>query len=326
MGQSLLQFRDAGGRRGVAMLTHGRARRVAGMGSVLDLARKAPATGDDLATTAARAGLGGAVDLDAVRPLPPVDHADPAHLLLSGTGLTHLGSAKGRDTMHRGGAADPTPTASMGMFRMGVEGGKPAPGEPGVQPEWFYEGDGSCLVAPGEPLVSPAFARDGGEEQEIAGIHRIDADGTPVRLGFAPANAFSDRVTERGNHLRLAHPKLRPEALGPVLRLGALPSDVRGASRILRDRAVIWEKRFLSGEGNMSQAIANLERHHFKYAPFRRPGDVHVHFFGTATLSFGDGVTARAGDVFEIEASLSSLPLRNPLAVAPAAETTMKVL
>ncbi len=57
----------------------------------------------------------------------------------------------------------------MRMFRMGVEGGKPAPGEAGVQPEWFYKGDGSGLVASGEPLVSPAFARDGGEEPEIAG-------------------------------------------------------------------------------------------------------------------------------------------------------------
>ena len=36
----------------------------------------------------------------------------------------------------------------------------------------------------------------------------------------------------------------------------------------------------------MSHSIANLEHHHFKNALFRRPGDVHVHFFGTATLSF----------------------------------------
>src|SRR5206468_4094693 len=159
----------------------------------------------------------------------------------------------------------------------------------------FYKGDGSCLVASGEPLVSPAFALDGGEEPEIAGIYLIDADGTPVRLGFALANEFSDHVTERGNYLWLAHSKLRPAALGPELWLGALPPDVRGVSRILRGGTVFWEKPFLSGEANMSHTVENLERHHFKYAPFRRPGDVHVHFFGTATLSFSDGVTARPG-------------------------------
>ncbi|MGU3657502.1 MULTISPECIES: AraD1 family protein [unclassified Methylobacterium] len=326
MGRSLLQFRAADGQRGVALLADGRARRVLGVDSVRALARRALEAGDDLAATAERAGLGAPVDLDTVRLLPPIDHADPAHLMLSGTGLTHLGSAEGRDAMHRAAAADPAPTDSMRMFRMGVEGGKPAPGEAGVQPEWFYKGDGSGLVASGEPLVSPAFARDGGEEPEIAGIYLVDADGTPVRLGFALANEFSDHVTERGNYLWLAHSKLRPAALGPELWLGALPPDVRGTSRILRDGAVLWEKPFLSGEANMSHSIANLERHHFKYAPFRRPGDVHVHFFGTATLSFSDGVATRPGDVFEIEAEPFALPLRNPLAAAPPADPTVRVL
>ena len=72
-------------------------------------------------------------------------------------------------------------------------------------------------------------------------------------------------------------------------------------SRILRDGKVIWEKPFLSGEDNMSHTIANLEYHHFKYDLFRNPGDVHVHMFGTATLSFADGIKTEAGDVFEIE-------------------------
>ncbi|MCJ2067079.1 FAH family protein [Methylobacterium sp. J-088] len=327
MGRSLLQFESADGQRGIALLANGVARPVPGVRTVLELARKALAAGDDLAVTAERAGLSEVIDLASVRLLPPVDHADPAHLLLSGTGLTHLGSAEGRDKMHRAAAsADPAPTDSMRMFRMGVEGGKPAPGETGVEPEWFYKGDGSAIVGTGEPLVSPAFALDGGEEPEIAGIYLIDADGTPVRLGFALANEFSDHVTERGNYLWLAHSKLRPAALGPELWLGALPPDVRGTSRVLRDGAVLWEKPFLSGEANMSHSLDNLERHHFKYALFRRPGDVHVHFFGTATLSFSDGIAARPGDVFEIAAAPFSLPLRNPLAVAPAADIPVRVL
>ncbi len=216
--------------------------------------------------------------------------------------------------MHRAlAAAEPAQTDSMKMFLMGVAGGKPAPGATGVQPEWFYKGDGAALIAPGEPLPSPDFALDAGEEPEIAGVYFIADDGNPVRAGFALANEFSDHVTERHNYLWLAHSKLRPAALGPELLVTPLPSSVSGTSRILRDGAVLWSKPFLSGEDNMSHSIANLERHHFKYAIFRRPGDVHVHFFGTGTLSFGDGISTRPGDVFEISAPPFSLPLSSPL-------------
>jgi hypothetical protein len=215
--------------------------------------------------------------------------------------------------MHQ--AADAALTDSMKMFRMGLEGGKPAE-LPGVQPEWFYKGNGYQAVGPGAPLVSPGFALDGGEEPEIAGIYLIGPDGVPYRLGFALANEFSDHVTERQNYLFLAHSKLRPASFGPEIRLGALPEHVEGTSRIRRGGAVIWEKPFLSGEANMSHAIANLEHHHFKYPIFRQPGDVHVHMFGTATLSFADGVRTQAGDEFEIEVDDFGLPLRNPLAVA----------
>jgi hypothetical protein len=76
----------------------------------------------------------------------------------------------------------------------------------------------------------------------------------------------------------------------------------------------------------MSHTIANLEAHHFKYDLFRRPGDIHVHFFGTATLSFSEGVTTQEGDVFEIEAAPFTLPLRNTLAKAAPAPVTVRSL
>jgi len=110
----------------------------------------------------------------------------------------------------------------------------------------------------------------------------------------------------------------RPAILAPGARKSGLPQDVRGNSRILRDGAVLWEKPFLSGEANMSHSIANLEHHHFKYRLFRRPGDLHVHFFGTATASFADGVVTEPGDTFEIEADAFRLPLRNPIEIASA--------
>ncbi len=313
----LVQLRAVDGTRQVAAVDDaGAAMLVADTKSVRALALAAIDAGQSLGDAVA-ARTGGAVDLVAAtrdgRLLAPIDHDDPAHLYMTGTGLTHLGSAEGRDKMHQpasGGAV----TDSMRMFHMGLEGGKPAAGVTGVQPEWFYKGDGSCLIGPDAPLVSPDFALDGSEEPEIAGIYIIDRDGNPRRLGFALANEFSDHVIERGNYLWLAHSKLRPAALGPELLIGNLPDDVRGTSRIVRDGKTLWEKPFLSGEANMSHSIANLEHHHFKYGLFRRPGDIHVHFFGTATLSFADGIETRDGDVFEVEAAPFTLPVRNPLA------------
>lgn len=313
----------------VAVLDHtGAARRVEGATSIRALALDAIAAGLTLAETIERRGLGAAIDLDAAlaegRVLAPIDHPDPAHCLLAGTGLTHLGSAAGRDAMHRAAAAGQA-TDSMRMFLMGVEGGKPAPGEAGVQPEWFYKGDGSIVVPPERPLPSPAFALDGSEEPELVGIYLVGADGRPWRLGFALGNEFSDHAMERRNYLYLAHSKLRACSFGPEIRLGRLTADLRGMSRVLRAGKAIWEKPFLTGEANMSHWIRNLEFHHFKYAQFRRPGDVHIHFFGTATLSYADGIATRPGDVFEISLPGFGRPLRNPLAVAriPRTRVTM---
>ncbi|WP_033923363.1 AraD1 family protein [Sphingomonas sp. 37zxx] len=311
----IVQFRE-GDARAVAMLDDtGPARRIAGVSSTYDLARAALAEGVSLAAAAA-ARAGDEIDVDALLAqgslLAPIDHPDTAHCWLTGTGLTHLGSAEGRNKMHQA-AAGAAVTDSMRMFQMGVEGGKPAAGTPGVQPEWFYKGDGSHLLPTGAALPSPAFAEDGSEEPELAGIYIIDDEGRPRRLGFALANEFSDHIVERGNYLWLAHSKLRHAALGAELLTGDLPQDVRGTSRVVRGGSTIWEKPFLSGEANMSHSIANLEHHHFKYALFRRPGDIHVHFFGTATLSFADGIRTQDGDRFEIEAAPFRLPLSNPL-------------
>jgi hypothetical protein len=315
----LLQHRTEDGGRSVIASQKGAARLVNGVRSTRELAQQAIDSGIGIAEMIARLGLGDEVDpaaeLAAGRIIAPVDHEDPAHLTMSGTGLTHLGSADARDRMHRMAVAEKQ-TDSMRIFLEGIERGKPAAGEVGCQPEWFYKGDGSQLVGPGEPLAMPAFAEDGGEEPELAGIYLIAADGTPHRLGFCLANEFSDHVTERHNYLWLAHSKLRPAALGPELLAGPAPADVNGVSRIWRDGSVAWEKPFLSGEANMSHSIPNLEWHQFKYTQFRRPGDVHVHFFGTATLSFADGFRCDPGDEFEIEAHPFTLPLRNRLARA----------
>ncbi len=295
---------------------------IAGIGSIYELAMTCASEGIELAQKIADLGFGRTVDLARARQdgrlLAPITHPDPAHLHLTGTGLTHLGSAATRDAMHAAAnSGDTQLTDSMRMFNLGLDGGKPANGRAGVQPEWFYKGNGATLVAPDAPLASPDFAEDGGEEPEIAGIYVIGPDGTPFRVGFALANEFSDHVMEKRNYLYLAHSKLRPASVGPEIRIGALPADVRGTSRIRRGSKIVFEAPFLSGEANMSHSIANLEHHHFKYGLFRQPGDVHIHMFGTATLSFAQGVSARTGDVFEIEAPDFGMPLANPLHLAP---------
>lgn len=302
---------------------------VPGAASVLDLAVRAIAAGRGLAEIVAQCGAGVAVDpaaeLAAGRLLAPIGHEDASRILLTGTGLTHLGSAEGRDKMHKAAAAGDQLTDSMRIFLEGLEGGKPVGEAIGQQPEWFFKGTGTHLCGPGDPLERPAYAKDGGEEPEIAGIYLIGPDGTPFRLGYCLANEYSDHVTERHNYLWLAHSKLRQASLGPELLLGELPADVRGTSRIRRSGAVLWEKPFLTGEANMSHSLANLEHHHFKYPAFRRPGDIHVHFFGTATASFADGIETRDGDVFEIEAAPFALPLANPLRAAAETETPVRV-
>jgi hypothetical protein len=65
--------------------------------------------------------------------------------------------------------------------------------------------------------------------------------------------------------------------------------------------------------------LENLEYHHFKYRQFLKPGDVHIHFFGTATLSFADGIRTQPGDVFEISQAEFGAPLVNGVGNSDAA-------
>jgi hypothetical protein len=320
----LVQFlSDAGERRVGVVSDDGRSvRALSGVRTTYELAQQAARERCQLADLVAAAGGSETLELTGLlsngRVLAPLDHPDPAHCLVTGTGLTHLGSAQARDAMHQAmQQAEDQLSDSMKMFRLGLEGGRPEGGGPGVAPEWFYKGDGSIVAAPGQPLTMPRFALDGGEEAEIAMLYVIDDDGRPCRVGYALGNEFADHVLERQNYLYLAHSKLRECAFGPELLLGELPPDVRGRISVVRGGERIWQAEFISGEANMSHTLANLEHHHFKYALFRRPGDVHVHFIGAAVLSFTAGIKAEPGDVFELDVPAFGAPLRNPLALAP---------
>lgn len=258
--------------------------------------------------------------------LPPITHDDPSRWLVTGTGLTHLGSADARAEMHAKLAGDEELSDSMKMFQLGVEDGKPNIGEVGAQPEWFYKGDGQCVVAPEQPITMPNFAEDGGEEPELTALYVIGSDGTPYRVGFAIGNEFSDHVTEHFNYLWLAHSKLRSCSYGPELLIGDLPEHLEGTSAIQREDKLLWSKSFLTGEANMAHTISNLEHHHFKYDQFRRPGDLHVHYMGTATLSFADKVKTQIGDRFDITIPAFGRSLRNTLVQASPESVQVKAL
>jgi hypothetical protein len=247
--------------------------------------------------------------------LPPIVHPiEPARCLVTGTGLTHKASAENRNAMHL--ATDDAPlTDSMQMYRLGLAGGRPAAGQIGAAPEWFYKGCGTILRAHGESLTVPGFAEDGGDEAEIAGAYIIGPDGAPYRIGLVQGNEFSDHITESKNYLYLAPSKLRQCAIGPELVVGADFANVPGEIRIERGGQTLWQAKIASGEENMCHSLANLEHHHFKYDQHRRPGDVHIHFFGADRFSFRDHVRLAEGDVMEVAFSGFGRPLRNPVTV-----------
>jgi hypothetical protein len=318
---TLVQIRRSSERR-VAVVDGPLLRLLDGCTSVHGLATEALAAGSALTALLARRVSGDRLEYEPVyrgesewRLLPPLDHPDePARCLVSGTGLTHLGSAKDRQSMHA--TAEEGLTDSMKMFRWGLDHGRPAPGQVGIAPEWFYKGRGTILRAHGEPLLVPDFAEDGGEEAEIAGLYLIGADGRPQRVGMAVGNEFSDHRFERRNYLNLAGSKLRTCALGPELVIAPHFQSVPGRVQIERAGHVLWSKDIRSGEGEMCHSLQNIEHHHFKFEAHRRPGDVHVHFFGAHSLSFGDGVELRDGDVMEVAFEGFGRPLRNPVSVA----------
>ena len=210
----LIQLKRGRVRR-VAVIEEPRVRLLGEFASVYGLAQAAIGTGVSLDLLLRKQSTDEVLDFDPIysgesewQLLTPIDHPDePARCLVTGTGLTHLGSAKDRQAMHEMKEAELTD--SMKMFRWGVEGGRPAAGKVGTSPEWFYKGNGTILRAHGESVVVPTYAEDGGEEAEVAGIYLIGPDGQPHRVGLAAGNEFSDHQFEKKNYLNLAGSNIR---------------------------------------------------------------------------------------------------------------------
>jgi hypothetical protein len=329
----LVQIKKGNERR-VAVVEEPHLRLLGEVSSIYSLASSAIAAEVTLSAAAQRRVTKDLLDYDTIHAgksewhlLPAIDHPEePARCLVSGTGLTHLGSARDRQNMHASASGSGPETDSMKMFRWGVEGGRPEAGEIGSAPEWFYKGGGTILRAHGEPLDVPAYAEDGGEEAEIAGIYLIGPEGQPRRLGMAAGNEFSDHRFEKHNYLNLASSKLRTCALGPELVLDAEFESVPGEVSITRGETNLWTKKIRTGEAEMCHSLGNIEHHHFKYTAHRRPGDVHVHFLGADCLSFGEGIALADGDVMRIRFDGFGRALHNTVRVAGTSPALVRII
>jgi hypothetical protein len=100
---------------------------------------------------------------------------------------------------------------------------------------------------------------------------------------------------------------------------------VPGQATIERGEKVIWQAAQATGEQRMCHSVANLEHHHFKHDEHRRPGDLHIHFFGADMFSFKDRLRLENGDVMAIAFEGFGRPLRNPIRVDKSGETLVTV-
>ena len=109
-----------------------------------------------------------------------------------------------------------------------------------------------------------------------------------------------------------------------VVETGKPPSTIANSVtlKVRREGQVIYDSGELrTGDQNMCHSLANMEDHHFKYSQHRRPGDVHLHFFGTSRLSFGSRAwTYQPGDRIQIAATGFCEPLVNTVSAGPPEE------
>src|SRR4051812_33118991 len=122
----LVQIQNGANRR-VALVEEPQLRLIAGVKSIYDLAVMADSQGASLSKLVRDSLTQEKLDYDSVysgkggwKLLSPIDHPEePARCMISGTGLTHLGSAKNRQAMHSTSEAELND--SMKIFKWGVE-------------------------------------------------------------------------------------------------------------------------------------------------------------------------------------------------------------
>ena len=281
----LSQFRRLDGQIQVVAREGTEAYEVASDQSLYDLALWCASARVSLSDCVLERGLGAAVDLDQLceecRVLPPVLHPDPAHVVVSGSPLALSGKADGSE-----------------------------------KAAWFYRGAGDALVAPSAPVALPLFDFEGAVQPRIAGLYVIGTDALPCRIGFTLSRQYSNRFSREAGEAGMygGEPRI---AFGPELLVSVLPGVVSGTFRLMRGGEVVAMSPIILTVADPGHSVAELEKDLFGRGVFLRPGDVHIHMFGTPTAALLGETTALSGDVFEIEAAPFGLPLRNSVAAAP---------
>jgi hypothetical protein len=288
----LLQFRDGHGRRAVAASHAGGHRRLEEIETIYELVLAALEAGETLAKTAAGFQGAEAVDVGAAeregRLLPPLEHPVPTRCWVTGS----EGAKAGADAVT----------------------------------SWFFRGSGSTLVGAGQPLPLPAFAPQGVPVPQLVGLFVIADDGVPCQVGWCLGHPIVDAALASG--AGAGHARLRATAIGPELLLGDLPAELPAVAKVLRGGKTVAERAFDLGPAGMARPFADLARDHFRYGMHRRPGDVHVHCFGTGMApTVADAPSPAAADqVFELGCAPLGLPLRNRLVVVDAPAPAVRVL
>ncbi len=220
----LVQIQN-GATRAVALVEEPRLHLLDGVKSIFQLAQEAVEAKIPLAVLVQKKATGEYLDYDPIytgksewRLLPPIDHpAEPARCLVSGTGLTHLGSAKNRQAMHS--AKESELTDSMKMFRLGRRRRQAGAGQNRRRARMVLQGLRQRFCARmANRWTCRRLREDGGEEggNRRNLFHRRER-GTPRRIGMAIGNEFSDHKFEKKNYLNLAGSKIRTCSLGPEL-------------------------------------------------------------------------------------------------------------
>ena len=246
-------------------------------------------------------------------------------MIVTGTGLTHLGSAEGRDKMHKD-LADPSKlTHSMRMFKMGVSR---AAGRVRAKPARSLNGFIRATVHPSQLQRETCPARrlrsTAAKSQRSSGVYLIDDSGLLVCVGFVLGNEFSDHVTERHNYLWLAHSKLRPQALAGASGRRSARGHQRHVPSSGAACKLVWEKPVSvrrTEHGPLDHQSRGAPLQVWLVSPTRRrprPFLRHSH------RSFSDGVKTQKGDVFEIECDTFGLPLRNRLSTEKAVKARVR--
>ncbi len=133
-------------------------------------------------------------------------------------------------------------------------------------PPWRYLGSAASLRGHGDSLPAPGTP-------DLAAVYLIAPDGLPRRIGIAQGN--------RG----------RVSSLGPELVLDPALARIKGSMRSGANPA----SQETMAEVPLLLALASIEPDHFDSADFRRPGDVHIHFFGERL--FGPAAPLEATEV-----------------------------